>query len=323
MPRELDEKEHDKHTQEYFDQLGFDIKKLLSKKKTGNVVKQAQLPKIEIPDIVATNGEKKETTKPAPVLKPDAGLAIPDIEKSKEEEDLTIGDTDKAISDLHDIEEGIEEIELNEKLEDIREELKQEFVQTIKKLKEELEDLKERKVPEANQFDTGGVYKERLFEVATRVLDEQLVSLFEDVPDYSLIAINVSRTFEDGTVSDAIVSVSVTVPNNGYRYDFRIDVPILNGIIQYPTFIQRNSKTIPLTKDRIMEELDTTAFRKMDPIVPEKGNFLKNIGDNIHRRPDTQKWYEISGTEPKVSVKPEKSKWSPLKGKETNKSGII
>jgi len=196
----------------------------------------------------------------------------------------------------------------------MKDEIIEEFTYTIKELKQELDELKDRKVPDVGSFDSRGVYKEKLFEVITRVLDDSLIEIFNDVPDYSLISSQVSRTFEDGTVSDAIVAVSVTVANEGYRYDFKIDVPVLNGIVHYPQYIQRGLKIIPLTKEKIMEELDSVSFRKTDPERPyDKDNIYNNIGDNIHRRPDKQKWYSVENIEPQTVGMPPKNTWYPNK----------
>jgi hypothetical protein len=196
----------------------------------------------------------------------------------------------------------------------MKNEIIEEFTYTIKGLKQELDELQDRKVPDAGSFDSRGVYKEKLFEVVTRVLDDSLVHVFNDVPDYSLISSQVSRTFEDGTVSDAIVAVSVTVANEGYRYDFKVDVPILNGIVHYPQYIQRGLKIIPLTKEKIMEELESVSFRKMEPERPyDKENIYDNVGDNIHRKPDKQKWYSIENTEPDMVGMPPKNTWYPNK----------
>jgi len=270
-----------KHTEEYFNQLGIDVKKLL-KKKLASMNKKAA-PPIDIPDVE----EKKEET---PTITP------PPI---KEESDK-IGDEEVIESDLKQIQQSLTDIELEQKIKNLRDELVDELNYTIRELKTELDNFKDRKVPEIGSFDSGGLYKERLFEVVTRVLDELLINIFYDIPDYSLIATQVSRTFDDGTVSDAIVSVNITVPNDGYRYDFKVDVPILNGIIHYPQYIQRGIKIIPITREKILEELESVSFRKMNIDKPYEGrmNLYNNIGDNIHRRPDDQKWYEISNIEP-------------------------
>jgi len=300
MPAEKT-KEQDKHTKDYFDQLGWDIEKQL---KQARLLKEAQLPSIKIPNIEESE-EDENDKKPPIVPKLEAGIVLPDVEDN-------IGDEEQLVTDLEAIKDSLTEIEFNEKVEQIKEDMRDEFEQVTKDLQKELDNLKDRKIPEIKNFDSGGVYREAIFDIVTRVLDEILVNLFDDVPDYSLIANQVSRTFEDGTVSDAVVAVAVTVPNEGYRYDFKIDVPILNGIVHYPTYIQRGLKVIPLTKEKIMEELDSTAFRKIDIEEPYgKRSIYNNTEDNVHKKPDNQKWYDIYGTKPIPSAIPEKSKWDP------------
>jgi len=300
----LVKEKQDEHTTRYFEQLGFDIKKLL-KKKLASITKEAQLPEIKLPEI--EEEEKLSTgapTEPPAGATPTGNVDLPDIDLSAIE---TKQDKDEdLVEDAEEIEELLDDAEMEARFDEIR----GEFEREIKELKGELSELKDRKVPEAGEFDTGGVYKEKVFEVVTRVLDSAIIHLFDDIPDYSLIASQVSRTFEDGTISDALVTVGVTIPNEGYRYDFKIDVPILNGIVQYPTYIQRGLKIIPLTREKIMDELDSMAFRKIDVATPyEKDNIFNNIGDNITRRPDNQKWYDIHNTEPKPSAVPPMSKW--------------
>jgi len=305
-------KEQENHTKEYFDQLGLDIKDLLKSKKA-SVVKNAKLPPINIPDVEEKQeGENEMGAKP-PIV-PDMGtnLTVPDVGSDIGKDD-SVGDTENIIDDLDDIQDSLTEIEFNAKIDQIKEDMRDEFEGIIDNLQSELNEFKDKKIPEIKYFDNGGMYREAVFEIVTRVLDDVLISVFETVPDYSLISSQISRTYEDGTVSDAIVAVAVTVPNEGYRYDFKVDVPILNGIVHYPTYIQRGLKVIPLTRDKIMEELDSRAFRKIE--VEDAGarpNNFNNVGINIHKRTDNQKWYNVKGNGTPISSVPEKSQWDPL-----------
>ena len=237
----------DQHTLNYYSQMGLDLKNLLKKKLA---TYKTAAPPIDIPDVEEKAQEKKEDTLPkAPVGEPmgDTSLAPPPMEESSLEDN--IGDIDEIMSSLTDIEEGLDKIEFEQRLNNMKEEIINEFSYTIKELKQEVDDLKDRKIPDVGSFDSQGVFKEKLFEIVTKVLDDSLIPIFNDIPDYSLISSQVSRTFENGTVSDAIVAVSATVSNEGYRYDFKVDIPILNGIVHYPQYIQRGLKIIPLTKE--------------------------------------------------------------------------
>ena len=78
------------------------------------------------------------------------------------------------------------------------------------------------------------------------------------------------------------------------KYEFKIEIPVLNGLMQYPIYIQRGKKIIPLTKPEIQKELESLSYRKLDVDIPyKKDNIFNNIGDNIHRKPNNQKWYDV------------------------------
>ena len=198
----------------------------------------------------------------------------------------------------------------------MKDELFQEVERKYRELEKELNSIKDRKIPEQKFFDTEGAFRDTLYGMATRMLDEFLPNLFEEIPDYDFTATQVSRTFEDGTVADAIITLRATVPKEGMKYEFKVEVPILNGLMQYPMYIQRGLKIIPLTKPEIQKELASMSYRKMDVQTPfEKENIFNNIGDNIHRRIDRQKWYEVSPNEYKPVAMPPHSKFHIQRGK--------
>jgi ABC-type microcin C transport system permease subunit YejE len=86
--------------------------------------------------------------------------------------------------------------------------------------------------------------------------------------------------------------------------------------MNYPLYIQRGQKIIPLTKKEIQEELDSMSYRKIDVEQPyEKKNIFNNIGENIHRKPDEQKWYDVIQNQQYKSVgMPPQTKWENQKG---------
>ena len=79
------------------------------------------------------------------------------------------------------------------------------------------------------------------------------------------------------------------------KYDFKIDIPVLNGLMQYPLYIQRGQKIIPLTKSEIQKELETFSYRKEDVESPNYDNksMFSPKDINIHRRRDNQTWYDV------------------------------
>ena len=276
-------------------------------------------PVLDIPDIgtdtPAAGGEN--TALPKPPIADTTGAGVPQPsevppaptkpEKEGNEEILRmISDIKNQLSSTT--------TELNMSL--MKDELLQEMENKYRELEQELNSIKDRKIPEQKFFDTEGAFRDTLYEMATRMLDEFLPDLFDEIPDYDFTATQVSRTFEDGTVADAIITLRATVPKEGMKYEFKIEVPVLNGLMQYPMYIQRGRKIIPLTKPEIQKELDSMSYRRMDVEKPyEKDNLFNNIGENIHRRPDKQKWYEVSPNEYKPVAMPPQSKFPVQRGK--------
>lgn len=227
-------------------------------------------------------GGVSNSNEPTPAFDVNAPPPVPPVE----DEDLK--------EKLQELEDNIQGLNIEVKLLSLKKEIMEEVTKSINKLREDIDNLKERKTPKREYYDTDGAYREHLYNMATTVLDKILPDLFNDIPDYSLIATQISRTFEDGTIADAIVTITVTVPRDGYRYDFKVDVPVLNGLMQYPAYIQRGLKIIPLTKNEIQNELDSVSYRKLDAEQPHlKQNIFNNIGENIHRREDKQKFYDV------------------------------
>lgn len=293
-------------------------------KEPGTTHKIAQ-PTLEIPDIgtpsPAVAGGDAEIPSPPPATgagvpqppgvppiptPPTDVMPEPKKETSNEEILRMIGDIKNQLDSTRN--------ELN--LSIMKDELLQEIENKYKQLEQELNSIKDRKMPEQKFFDTEGAFRDTLYNMATRMLDEFLPELFEEIPNYDFTATQVSRTFEDGTVADAIIVLRATVPKEGMKYEFKIEIPVLNGLMQYPMYIQRGQKIIPLTKPEIQRELDSMSYRKMDVQTPyEKENIFNNIGENIHRRPDRQKWYEVSPNEYKPVAMPPGSKFHTQRGK--------
>ena len=240
----------------------------------------------------------------APLGDSPLGTETEDQEKTKKKE-LSDKDRDEILKAISDIKEHVQNVKSELQAAVLRDEIIDAVKEHTRNLEKQLESLKDRKIPERKFFDTEGTYRDNLYGMATKVLDEFLPELFEEVPNYDFTATQISRTFEDGTIADALISLMVTVPHNGMKYEFKVEVPVLNGLMQYPMYIQRGQKIIPLTKAEIQRELNSMSFRKLDVEIPyEKENIFNNIGENIHRRPDGQKWYEVSPNAYKPVVLP-------------------
>jgi hypothetical protein len=225
-------------------------------------------------------------------------------------------DKDKLDSKLEDLKNQLKSMKNELNMDIVKEELINEFRKYYRSLEEELKSLKEKQIPERKYFDTEGAYRDTLYGMATRLLDEFLPDLCETVPDYSFIATQVSRMFDDGTICDAKVVMLVTVPRDGMKYEFKVEIPVLNGLMQYPMYIERGQKMIPLTKDAIMRELNSMSYRRLDVDKPyDKANIFNNIGENLHRRPDDQKWIEVSPNSYKPVGLPPISKYPTQRGR--------
>ncbi len=314
-----------------------DIMSFLNKPIT-EMRKTAQ-PKLELPDI----GKKEEATTAAatdipggaggeviPPPTPPAAPALDNIPPPPTPEAAAIG-IEKGFSDeeknkidetISDIKEHIDIIEDDLKASILKDKILEEVRKDYKVLHDELESLKKRKIPEREFYDTEGAYRDHLYNMAIRVLDEFLPELFGDIPEYTFIATQVSRTYEDGTVADALVTLVASVVRDGMKYEFKVEIPVLNGLMQYPMYIQRGQKIIPLTYQEIQRELESMSYRKMDYEAPykDKDNIFNNIGENIHRKPDTQKWYKVRPNTYKPVGLASDHKFSPQRGKNINEN---
>jgi len=250
----------------------------------------APLPEAAIP----------KPTDPPPPPGGTAEMTAPPLQEAPEatkpkKEDLSSKDKDEILQSLDELRDKIKEVKSELEMSVMKDEIIEKVKSHYEGLEKELESLKKKEIPERKYFDTEGAYRDRLYGMATNMLDEFLPALFEEVPEYNFTATQVSRLFEDGTVADALIALMAVVPREGMKYDFKIEVPVLNGLMQYPMYIQRGQKIIPLTKAEIQRELNSMSYRKLDVDKPfSKDNIFNNIGENANRRPDTQKWYEVA-----------------------------
>ena len=204
-------------------------------------------------------------------------------------------DIDKLQNTINKLELSVQNLEFEKKLQSMKEEMLEAVMEQIKPLQKELEDWKERKIPEPREFDTEGAYRENLFTIGCYVLDEILPQLFDAMPEYSLIANTIGKNFEDGTVSDGIISINVSVKKDEYIHDFKVDVPLLNGVALSPQYLSRGLKIIALTKDAIQQELEYITFQKTNVTdLTNKQTIYSNEANNRYKRLDTQKQYQVN-----------------------------
>ncbi len=314
-----DEKLQQEKTQDYLDLIFPEADTTSLQKK-----KAVKIPSIN------KNKKKEESASPTP------SVSTPPIESKPEEKkeekkltdepdnlDVLRGEINKAIEDAHlsdgiqrelqNLKDTVQDLERDEKLEVLKEEIRQDVLKQIEPLQKELQDLKDRKVPERRQFETDGAYKEQLYPIATSILDKIIIPLINIVPDYNLISTQILKTYEDGTIQNGIVSINMIVPNNDYRYDFRVDLKVLNGLIEVPSSVMRGRNLIPLTAKDLYNEINTYSYRKLDPNYSYRKSPFSNRDDNIHRREDKQKFYEVKNQTPPSSTVSEDHKWKAFK----------
>lgn len=249
---------------------------------------------------------------PQPPKPPMPGMGQPQKPAIPKEKGMSKKEMEETLESLQ---HAMISLDLAAKLNALKHEIIDEVAQELKIYKNELDEYMNKKTPQRKFFDTGGAYKENLYTMATQLLDEIIPYLFESIPDYSLISTQISSTYEDGTVENALIAIRITIDYQTYKYDFKVDVPVLNGIIQSPLYLQRGIKIVPLTQEAIDTELSTISFRKTDPDKQyERKNLFNNVGDNPLRRKDNQKHYEVSQNKANPVGVPPKSMWNNSRG---------
>src|SRR5271157_1199902 len=220
-------KEEDYYSALYKD---IDVKSFL--KKPIKEMRPKSAAGIDIPDIKPGDANKEpEGAKPAAAPAPPKA-AIPPVppampkppEPPKQDPAVPM-----LIQAVKEMKAQIDEIKSFGGIDGVRQLIMTDVDKFYKELKSDIESLEERKTPERGTFDTEGAYRDHLYSMAVRMLDEFLPELVDDIPDYSLIASQVSRMYEDGTVADGMIKINVRIARGTLAYDFTVDVPVLNG----------------------------------------------------------------------------------------------
>lgn len=254
-----------------------------------------------------------------------ANFDLPDVdEEEKEDKSLAVGTPDKTPTTeekdnkpsektldslqetMQDINSVIDKLKVEERFKSLEHEILYKVEEGLDSLRKEFEEFKDKKMPKRKEYEVENAYRENLFTIATHVLDEVLPELFSSIPDYSLISTHISKASSDGTIENGVVYVKVSVDHEGFQYDFKIDVPFINGIAFSPLYLQRGLKMIPLTKEAIDEELESVSFKKL-PVedMTHKKNLFSNIGEEPVVHNDKQKIYPTQGNKyPEVSMPP-------------------
>ena len=192
-----------------------------------------------------------------------------------------------------------------------KESIIKEMLSVTKDINKKFEEFKKHTVPERVNFDSEIIYKDRVFGKLCTILDEILIPLFDQIPNYNLIGMANSKYYDDGAVCNALVTIGIEVNKDDFKYNFKTDIPILNGVVQAPTFISKANKLIPLVKTEIQKELtngymkstaETAAYesKKMNLFTPVFEQYIENT--------DTQKEYMSSNPLPATGIPDDKWK---------------
>lgn len=134
--------------------------------------------------------------------------------------------------------------------------LLEEVSNKLLELNSKFDKFQEHITPERTRFESEVVYKNRVFEKVTSVLDQILIPLFDGiVPDYNLLAIQNTKYYNDGAVCNSLVDISLKVYYQNVAVTFSTQVTILNGVIYSPMYLQKCNKLVPLIKEEIYREL--------------------------------------------------------------------
>lgn len=172
------------------------------------------------------------------------------------------------------------------------------FKSSVDQMDKKLESFKRTVIPQRKQFETDVIHKKDIYNAVCQVLDDLLIPLFDSAPDYNLISFQSTQYFKDGSIANAMVCITATLVNGVYSHVFKVEVPILCGIINAPMYLSKGSKIIPLIKSEIQKELNSFSYMQAPKVDnPLSRDSLYNISpeDLIHRE-DNQTEYETSNT---------------------------
>lgn len=253
------------------------------------------MPKPVQAPAAAASQPKSEVSAPKPAIQPMTPLP-PQVTK----QDLDT--VNQKLSEIYKIMDGYV---ANGDLEDFENRVSKLFNSSIESMEKKLEAFKKTVVPARKQYESDTLFKKNLYDAVCQMLDELLVPLFEKVPDYNLLSFQNTEYNKDGSVSNALISINATVDNGDYSYTFKIDVPILGGIINAPTFISRGNKIIPLLKANIQKEITTFSYVKAPQVDDQVGrdNLYNANPDRFYHKEDNQTQYHTVN-QPFVSVNP-------------------
>lgn len=273
----------------------------------------------EIPDIGTKAESPADTTSvgPSPSLPSSTGVIeetpAPLEEGNVEGKTLEEKATAEMEERIQDLLIRLQTVETQLKLDTIKEEILQDVQNITTNLQKELEELKERKLPVRLDYDIGRSHKEEAFIHCKNFLDKILIPLVDALPEYDLISTQITSTYDEGSIQNGIISSNVKIPAGDSLYQFKIEVPILNGVLQAPLYVTRGRKIIPLTREALYGELSTFSFQKVEVDDRYKSTPFSYNTEGTYKDPKDQKEYFTNSSEYNLTELGNNTKFTPHK----------
>jgi len=175
----------------------------------------------------------------------------------------------------------------------------EEISDKISSLNSKFDEFQKHITPDRTKYDSEVIYKNRVYEKVVSILDEILINMLDGlVPDYTLISIQNTKYFDDGSICNSLVDLSMKIYYQNVTVNFTVQVPIVNGIIFSPLYIQKQNKIVPLMKEEIYKELLAASGVALDSISPNLNinkNIFSPVSDTFRVRQDpNQKEYLVN-----------------------------
>ncbi len=165
-----------------------------------------------------------------------------------------------------------------------------EIASNIQMLNNEFLEFKKRLVPDRAFEESDVIYKNEVYNKASEFLDSLLLPLLDGLaPEYTHIAAQYTKFYDDGSVCNSLVDLGVRVPFQNIMVNYTVQIPILNGVMLAPLFLQRMHKLIPFMKEDI--------YRDLYSLVGSEGDINNQITFNTNRNVFTPPQGESASTQ--------------------------
>lgn len=136
------------------------------------------------------------------------------------------------------------------------------FSEKLAELNDKFIEFQRHLVPDRKVYDNEVVYKSNVASVAVKVVDNDLLPILTEIassPDYSILSVSTTKYFEDGTVCNSLVDIDIKIYYKNVACNFSAQIPILNGVVYSPMYLQHYGKLIPIIKEDLLDALNKAA----------------------------------------------------------------